>query len=405
MSAPPRPCMLAVLWITVTASAALALPRYDHVVVVIEENHSYANIVGSSAAPFINGTLIAEGASLTKMYGEEHHSQGNYHWLFSGSNQNIGFNDPGIVGPFTDANLGSELIANGLSFKGYSEGLPSIGSTVSSSGAYARKHNPWVAFSNVPNGTTVAASSNLRFTDFPTDFTQLPTVSIVAPDQNHDMHNGSDPGTITTGDTWLQSNIGGYYQWAKTHNSLLIVTWDEDKGSTLGLTDPASASNKNQIATLFAGPGVIHDTYAEGAGVTHVNLLRTLEDMYGLGHAGAQQSKAVAAGIGSAAISDVFALPGDATGDGIVNFDDLVILAQNYNQSGNTSYQIGDFTNDGLVNFDDLVILAQHYNSAAIVPGAPAAFTADWALAQSLVPEPTTLGVVALAPLALARRR
>ena len=35
----------------------------EHVVIVVEENHGYSQIVGSSSAPYINNTLIAEGAS------------------------------------------------------------------------------------------------------------------------------------------------------------------------------------------------------------------------------------------------------------------------------------------------------------------------------------------------------
>src|SRR5262245_3353205 len=67
------------------------LPVYDHVVIVVEENKDYEQIIDNPAAPYINGTLRAEGANLTQMYGEEHRSQGNYFWLFSGSNHNIGF--------------------------------------------------------------------------------------------------------------------------------------------------------------------------------------------------------------------------------------------------------------------------------------------------------------------------
>src|SRR5947209_4376092 len=66
------------------------LPVFDHVVVVVEENKDYDQIVGSPDAPFIN-RLRAEGANLTQMFGEEHHSQGNYFWLFSGGNHGVGF--------------------------------------------------------------------------------------------------------------------------------------------------------------------------------------------------------------------------------------------------------------------------------------------------------------------------
>jgi acid phosphatase len=115
------------------------------------------------------------------MFAEEHYSQGNYFWLFSGSNQNVGFRDqvPSKANhpdyPFKASSLGEQLIAKGLSFKGYAESLPSIGSTVDfdppncrgDQCIYARKHVPWISFANVPNGTTIETSSNLRFVDFP----------------------------------------------------------------------------------------------------------------------------------------------------------------------------------------------------------------------------------------------
>src|SRR5262249_36126210 len=136
------------------------LPVYDHVVIAVEENKDYDQVVGSPDAPFIN-RLRVEGANFTRMFGEEHHSQGNYFWLFSGATQGVGFRDGVPHRRFEAPNLGAALIKKGLSFKGYSESLPAIGSTAvyGPPGAegkhrlYARKHAPWVSFTNVPNGT------------------------------------------------------------------------------------------------------------------------------------------------------------------------------------------------------------------------------------------------------------
>src|SRR5262249_19740909 len=110
---------------------------------------------------------------------------------------------------------------------------------------YARKHVPWISFANVPNGTTIDTSSNLRFADFPSDYATLPTVAFVIPNLNHDMHNGKPAQSIPAGDAWLQQNLDGFYQWAKTHNSLLIVTLDEndDQGGYYGLTNPLIGPN------------------------------------------------------------------------------------------------------------------------------------------------------------------
>jgi phosphatidylinositol-3-phosphatase len=277
------------------------------------------------------------------MFGEEHPSQGNYFWLFSGSNQNVEFLDqvPNLTNhpnyPFKESSLGEQLIKKGLSFKGYSEGLPAIGSGVDvdppncagNGCVYGRKHVPWISFVNIPNGTTVETSSNLRFGDFPTDYAKLPTVAFVIPDLNHDMHNNKPKDSVPAGDAWLRKNLDGYYQWAKTHNSLLIVTFDEndDKDQYHGLTNPlatpsptyppADAYNQhlldlqNRIVTVFVGahvkPGFRPDAYSEGLGVTHVNILRTLEAMYGLPKSGAQNPNAAGGGISDGTvIIDVF---------------------------------------------------------------------------------------------------
>lgn len=236
---------------------ASSVPRPDHVVVVLEENHSYSDVIGNSSAPYLN-SLAAGGASFTRSFGVTHPSEPNYLALFSGSTHSL--TSDSCPHSYTTQNLGSELITAGDSFTGYSESMPSDGYTGCTSGAYARKHNPWVNFTK-----DVPASSNRRFSEFPTDFTTLPTVSFVIPNLNDDMHNG----TVSAGDSWLQSNLSAYAAWARTHNSLLIVTWDEDDNSS-----------NNQIPTIFYGQHVKTGTYSES--IKHYNVLRTLEDAYGL---------------------------------------------------------------------------------------------------------------------------
>jgi hypothetical protein len=293
-------------------SSGAYLPRYDHILIVVEENKDFEQIIGNPAAPYLN-RVAAEGTLLTRMFGEEHNSEGNYFWLFSGSNQNVGFNDRVPTIKFATPNLGAALIAKDLSFKGYSQSLPAIGSDVAVMPdgcthpcVYGRKHVPWISFANVPDGVTAETSSNLRFEDFPKDYTQLPTVAFVIPDMENDMHNGKPETSIPVGDRWLQQHLDAYYQWAKTHNSLLIVTWDEidDKSGYRGLTNPSVAPDheqlrrdlQNHIATIFAGAHV-KPGYADPEPLTHVNLLRTIEAIYGLPKSGMQQPNALGSGI------------------------------------------------------------------------------------------------------------
>ena len=294
-------------------------PVYDHILIVIEENKYYDEIIGSKNAPYMN-TLRTEGANLTKMFAEEHHSEGNYFWLFSGSNQHVGFADviPNSMNnqdyPFKAHNLGEQLIAKGYSFRGFSEGLPATGSSVERDKPllYARKHVPWISFANLPNGTNADSSVNLQFNQFPSDYSKLPTVCFVIPNLIDDMHDGPSRESVRTGDRWLQEKLDAYYRWAKSNNSLLIVTFDENEDRThiTGLTDPADTERdrQNRIPTIIAGAHIIPGDYAEGKGITHVNILRTLEAMYGLERCGAQQSFAAKYGISDESIlTDIFA--------------------------------------------------------------------------------------------------
>ena len=232
-------------------------------VVVILENRSYAQILGNACCAYLNRQANAS-ALMTNSFGVTHPSQPNYLDLFSGSDQGVTDDScPPPGSPYSTPNLGQELIDAGLTFAGFSEDLPAKGSMACSTSTYALKHNPWVDFSNVPS------SDNLPFSSFPADFTKLPIVSFVVPNLCHDMHDCAP----SSGDDWMSSHLDAYIQWTTTHNSLLIVTFDED-----------DYHGTNQIVTFFEGAGVKPGHYSER--ITHYNVLRTLETMYGLPHAG-----------------------------------------------------------------------------------------------------------------------
>jgi hypothetical protein len=224
--------------------------------VVIFENEDATNVVGSSEAPYLT-SLAGSGASMTDAHGEIHPSEPNYLALFSGSTQ--GVVDDSCPLTFPGPDLGSQLLAAGRTFVGYSEDLPEAGYTGCSAGDYARKHNPWVDFADLP------PSVNQPYSALPADLAQLPTVSFVVPNLCNDMH---DCG-VAAGDRWAGAHLPAYVDWAEQHNSLLVVTFDEDNGSS-----------ENHIATVLAGPMVM--TGASDRRIDHYSLLRTLEDMYGL---------------------------------------------------------------------------------------------------------------------------
>lgn len=232
---------------------------YDHIVVVVMENHTSDQIVGNPHAPFLN-SLMKRGLNLTNYYGVTNPSEPNYLALFAGST--FGVTSDLCPLKLSGANLASELRASGRSFVGYSEGLPSIGSKVCWKGEYARKHNPWVNFAPLPPWV------NQPFTAFPADYTKLPTVSFVVPNVVNDMHDG----TIAQGDAWLSRHLGKYATWAQTHRSLLIVTWDEGN------------LDNNHIPTIVVGAGITSGT--SNHRFTHYSMLRSIEDAYGLAKLG-----------------------------------------------------------------------------------------------------------------------
>lgn len=238
------------------SEAATTLPRPEHTVVVIMENHAYSDVIGNPSAPYI-ASLRTAGANFTDSHAVTHPSEPNYLALFEGDTENL--TDDSCPHTYYAANLASVLLASGQTFLGYSESMPAFGYTGCNSGNYARRHNPWVNYANVP------ATVNLTFTAFPADSAELPAVAYVVPDLCHDMHDCS----VATGDAWLESRLDGYVQWAGSHNSLFILTFDEDNGTAT-----------NQIATIFVGPMVQSGDYPTR--IDHYSLLRTLEDMYGV---------------------------------------------------------------------------------------------------------------------------
>ena len=222
---------------------------------MVEENRAYDQIIDNPAAPYIN-ELASRGALFTRSYAVTHPSQPNYLALFAGSTYGVTSNACPLElrGP----NLASRLMDRGLSFAAYADALPATSAPDCSHGAYRRKHNPVAAW-------TELAAVNLPFSAFPQDFSQLPTVSWVVPDQRHDMHDG----TVAQGDAWLKRRLSAYADWAVHHNSLLIITWDEDDRSA-----------DNRIATVFVGQSVRRGRSSRR--IDHYDVLRTIEAMYGL---------------------------------------------------------------------------------------------------------------------------
>jgi acid phosphatase len=229
-------------------------PHAKSVVVLIMENRDYDRVIGNRDAPYIDNVLVPQSAVMTNSHAIGHPSQPNYLALFSGSTQGI-INDS-CPHNFSVANLGDELLTAGISFAGYTETMPSDGFTGCLAHLYARKHNPWVDFTNVPS------SSNLVYNGFPG---APPTVMFLVPNLCHDMHNC----TTREGDHWLRNHLTPILEYNAANDGLLVITWDEAAPDLDG---------SDRIPTLLIGPMIRPGEY--GQYVSHYNVLRTIEEIF-----------------------------------------------------------------------------------------------------------------------------
>lgn len=253
------------------------LPRAPkHVVVVIEENKEYSDIIGNAAhAPYLN-ELAAHGAVFTNSYGVAHPSQPNYLALFAGVTDTNGDGCPPRGYDTSASNLSTELARAHRRFIGYAEDLPASGFHGCWSGQYARKHAPWNDFTNVADDEDQPFSAL-------TAYDRLPDVAFVVPNLVDDMHSAS----IARGDAWLRAHIAPLVDWAMRNDTLVIVTWDE-----------SDDARDNHIPTIFAGPMVRPGRYSDP--VSHYSVLRTIEQLYGLHYSGRAADAAPIMGIWNA---------------------------------------------------------------------------------------------------------
>lgn len=250
------PAVFAPLVMLLVGASSPIAPHASQVTIVVMENKDYARVAGNPQAPYFNGQLVHQGVFLQNSHAVAHPSEPNYLALFSGSTQGVDSDRCPVS--FPAANVASELIAAGKSFTGYSESMPRDGYQGCFLGEYARKHSPWVDFTNVP------AASNRVYHGFP----KSPATFVwITPNVCHDMHDCS----VSVGDTWLAKNLPPIIAWDRAHDGLLIVTWDE--------AEPDNGANR--IPTVLLGP-MVRAGATDRQNVDHYSVLRTIEMALGV---------------------------------------------------------------------------------------------------------------------------
>jgi phosphatidylinositol-3-phosphatase len=322
-----------------TAQKAEGVPRFAHVFVIIEENKDYDQIVGGANAPTIS-RLAREYGDATHMYGEVHPSEANYVALLGGDTFGIHDDDPYYCKPgSTDANcagaaepgyvdhtvhardLGDQLVARGLSWKGYYEDLPAPGSLAyiasdpkvsdgsRATALYASKHSGFVNFAQVQSAPD-RAERIVGFDQLDRDLAsgRLPSFALIVPNQCNEMHGlvgakvpvdcqaQNKAALIQRGDAEVAHLVEAIERtpaWNGSGNFAIVITFDEGAGKT---RDGCCGVTPNAISNFGGGhiPTIVVTNHgphrlADDTPYNHYSLLRTIEDAFGveeyLGHA------------------------------------------------------------------------------------------------------------------------
>jgi phosphatidylinositol-3-phosphatase len=250
-------------------SALSLTAQQPHIVLIIEENHSFSTVY-PSGMPYLSWLGNTYGIA-TNYYSDEPGSLEDYLWLSSGSGEHVfGCAGWGCLQTITSDNIFRELNRAGLSWRVYAESLPWAGFTGSSSGYYVKRHNPAAWYSDVVYSST-QQKKMVPFTQFAKDLSAnaLPNYSLIIPNVMHDAHSG----TMAMADAWLKQNIGPLLSspyFRTGGNGVLFITFDNADGDAQG-----------HILTTVIGPNVrLH--LKDSSWFRHESTLRTMIELLGL---------------------------------------------------------------------------------------------------------------------------
>ena len=217
------------------------VPLFGHVVLVVEEYHSYSEVIGNSAMSYLN-SLASQYGLATQYFANTHPSIGNYFMLTTGQ---VVTNVDTFTGTVSVNNIVRQLIASGKTWKSYAESIPSQGYTGGDSYPYAKRHNPFSYFTDVVNSSS-QVQNLVSLSQFNSDVAnnQLPNFSFLVPNLLDDAHDGP----LQLADAWLQQNIAPLISSSTfQQDGLLIVVFDESDTSD-------SANGGGHVAAFIIGP-------------------------------------------------------------------------------------------------------------------------------------------------------
>jgi len=315
-----------------------AIPRYEHIFLIIDENKSYSEIIGEhSIAPNIN-RLAAQYGQATQFYAEVHPSEGNYVAMLGGDTFGIHDDDAYYCKPqlhdkfcpksgsanyadhtVTTASLVDQLESHGLTWKAYMESIPTAGSDAARwptkdkpvegvpTEAYAVKHNGFMTFKRVqddPHRADKVVGFDVLQHDLASG--KLPNYAHIVPNQCNDMH-GRDKGTDVPEDC-NKSNAGALIRrgdevvgklveeimhsavWTAAGNVAIVITFDENGKAERNNSAQGCCGYDPQSPANFGGgriPTIVITNHGvrgvkDATPYNHYSLLRTTETAFGI---------------------------------------------------------------------------------------------------------------------------
>jgi len=251
-----------------TTVTVQGIPAFGHVILLMEENHSYSSVIGNSSMPYLNGLAQKYGLA-TSYFADTHPSIGNYFELTTGQ---IITNDDGYTGTVSGDNVVRHLLSAGKTWKAYAENLPGVGYIGGDVYPYAKHHNPFSYITDVVNSQN-QLQNLVPFSDFAGDLNnnQLPQFSYVVPNMLDDGHDGS----LYQADGWLQANIAPLIDSATFQkDGLLVIVFDES-------FDSDTEHGGGQVPMLVISPWV-KKGYKSTTFYQHQNTCRLLMEGLGL---------------------------------------------------------------------------------------------------------------------------
>jgi phosphatidylinositol-3-phosphatase len=271
------------------------IPRYQHIFVIMLENHSFDETFNNPATPAINALANKYGLA-TNYFGATHPSEPNYVASIAGSFFGIQDDASYTTHTITSPSVADQLDAKNLTWKTYQQALPFAGFTgttfpSSSIALYASKHNPFINFATVQSNPSLL-DRMVPDTQLEADLAtgDVPNFGYIVPDQCHDMHGigggvCSDPTSLfSSADAYVNATVT-----ALTHaefwdhgNNAIVVTWDEDdfSATNLGCCD-ANPGGGHVETIVITNHGPRHTT--DSTAFNHYSLLATIQKAFGLG--------------------------------------------------------------------------------------------------------------------------